>query len=85
MTVEFSNKALKQISKLDKVIQTRIFDFMADVAKLENPRSRGKPLVGNLIGLWRYRVGDYRILCKIKDEQLIITVVEIGHRSKVYD
>lgn len=84
MKVIFSDVAEKQITKLDKPIQKRIFDYMADVAKLENPRSRGKMLVGNLLGMWRYRVGDYRILCKIKDKELIINVVEVGHRREVY-
>ena len=42
-------------------------------------------LIGNMLGLWRYRVGDYRILCKIRDEELIITVVEVGYRRDVYD
>ena len=58
---------------------------MDDVARLENPRERGKMLIGNMLGVWRSRVGDYRILCKIRDEELIITVVEVGHRREVYD
>lgn len=58
---------------------------MDEIASLENPRTREKTLVGNLVGFWRFRVGNYRILCKIKDEELYILVVEIGHRSKVYE
>lgn len=57
---------------------------MDEVSKLENPRSRGKRLVGNLTGFWRYRVADYRLICQIKDDQLIIIVVEIGHRKNIY-
>ncbi|MDR3346095.1 MAG: type II toxin-antitoxin system RelE/ParE family toxin [Campylobacteraceae bacterium] len=53
--------------------------------KLENPRSRGKALVGNLSGLWRYRVEDYRLICKIEDNHFIILVIEIGHRNSIYD
>ena len=57
---------------------------MNEIASLDNPRSRGKALTSNLSGLWRYRVGDYRILCRIHDDKLVITVIEIGHRSTVY-
>ena len=85
MTVIYLEKARKQISKLDNVSKRRILDYMDDVARLENPRERGKMLIGNMLGVWRYRVGDYRILCKIRDEELIITVVEVGHRREVYD
>ena len=58
---------------------------MDDVARLKNPRERGKMLIGNMLGLWRYRVGDYRILCKIRDEELVVTVVGVGHRREVYE
>ncbi len=85
MKVIFSKNAEKQVTKLDKPIQKRIFDYMEEVARLDNPRSRGKGLVGDLRGLWRYRVGDYRILCHIQDDKLVIGVVEIGHRKEVYE
>lgn len=85
MTLVYSAKFLKVASKLDKPIQKRIFDYMDEVARLDNPRSRGKGLVGDLRGLWRYRVGDYRILCHIQDDKLVIGVVEIGHRKEVYE
>ena len=70
---------------MDKPVSKRIVDYMDDVARLENPRERGKMLVGNLLGFWRYRVGDYRVLCKIRDQELIISVVDVGHRKEVYD
>ena len=85
MTVAYTALALKQLKKMDKQFSKRILDYMDEVAKLENPRERGKMLVGNLIGFWRYRVGDYRVLCKIKDNELVITVVDVGHRREVYD
>lgn len=85
MTVDYSDKALKQLKKLDKSVSCRIVDYMDEVAELSNPRVRGKALVGNLLGMWRYRVGAFRVLCRIRDEQLIIVVVEIGHRREVYD
>lgn len=84
MTIEYAPAASKQFSRLDKSIQIRIKKYMSEITLLENPRSRGKALTSNLSGLWRYRVGDYRILCRIHDDKLIITVIEIGHRSTVY-
>lgn len=85
MKISFSDKAEKQFLKLDKPIQKQIQTFILKLKDLENPRSRGKALVGNLLGFWRYRVGDYRLLCKIVDEELLIVVVEVGHRKEVYD
>lgn len=85
MKVLYLEKARKQLAKLDNSVKRRIFDYMDDVAKLENPRERGKMLVGNLMGFWRYRVGDHRLLCRIRDQELVVVVVEIGHRREVYD
>ena len=84
MKVEYAPAASKQFSRLDKPTQSRIKKYMSTIASLDNPRSRGKALTSNLSGLWRYRVGNYRILCRIHDDRLIITVIEIGHRSTVY-
>lgn len=84
MKVEYSMTALKEFSKLDKPIQKQIKKYMCEVSKLENPRSRGKALVGNFVGLWRYRIGDYRLICEIKDDKIIITVLHIAHRKEVY-
>ena len=85
MTVVSLEKARKQLSKLDNSAKRRVLDYMDDVARLKNPRERGKMLIGNMPGLWRYRVGDYRILCKIRDEELVVTVVGVGHRREVYE
>ena len=84
MKVEYAPAAGKQFSRLNKSIQSRIKKYMSEIALLDNPRSRGKALTSNLSGLWRYRVGDYRILCRICDDKLIITIIEIAHRSTVY-
>ena len=84
MTVSFLPSAEKQFLKLDKTIQRRIQKYILELQELRDPRVRGKALVGNLEGLWRYRVGDYRIVCKIMDQQLVIFVVEIGHRREIY-
>lgn len=85
MIVEYSEDARKQLKKLDNSVKKRILDYMDEVVTLENPKSRGKMLVGNLLGFWRYRVGAYRVLCKIIDSTMIIFIVNIGHRKKVYD
>lgn len=84
MTVEYLKEAAKELEKLDKPIQKQIIDYMNEVKNLENPRSRGKGLTSNLSGLCRYRVGNYRIICNIQDDKILITVVRISHRSEVY-
>lgn len=84
--IEFSTTAEKILTKLGIDTQKRIIRFLRErVANLDDPRGTGKALVGpTLSGLWRYRVGDYRILCRIEDEKICIVVVEIGHRREVY-
>lgn len=84
--IEFSPAADKALTKLGIDTQKRIVRFMRErVANMDNPRSTGKPLIGaTFSGLWRYRVGDYRILCNIEDEKIYIVVVEIGHRREIY-
>ena len=84
MRVVYSEDARKQLKKLDNSDKVKILDYMDEVSKLDDPRARGKALVGNYIGLWRYRVGDYRILCDIKNDELCILVVDVGHRRDVY-
>ena len=78
---DVSDKAMR---KLDKGVAARVFDELDEIAKLKDPRSRGKALTGNLAGVWRYRVGDYRILCDINDGRLVILVVDVAHRREVY-
>ena len=84
MRVVFSDKAEKQFLRLDKAVQTQIKKFVLKLQELEDPRERGKRLVGNFSGFWRYRVGGYRILCRIQDDALEILVVEVSHRRNVY-
>lgn len=85
MKVEYSESALKQLKKLDGQFQRAIIQEMNDIATLDNPRQRGKALKANLSGLWRYRVGDYRVICDIQDAKILITVLRVGHRKNVYD
>jgi mRNA interferase RelE/StbE len=84
-TVRLSENAMTTLRKLDKQPQTRIRKFIKEkLPAFENPRIQGLALQGDLKGLWRYRVGDYRLVCQINDGELIVLVVEIGHRSVVY-
>ena len=84
MNIEFSPLAEKQFLKLDKQIQRQIQKFVLQLKNLENPRSLGKALVGNLSHLWRYRVADYRLICDIQDEKILVTILRIGHRKEIY-
>ena len=84
MKIVLTQKAEKQLRKLENNTAKKILTYLQEVSLLEDPRSRGKSLTGDLKSLWRYRVGDYRILCYIEDEKILITVVKIGHRREVY-
>ena len=85
-TISYTETALKQLKKLDRPIARRLVDFMNErVAAQADPRSTGKALTGPLLGsYWRYRVGDYRIICDIQDGALMVLVLEIGNRKDVY-
>lgn len=83
--IEYTDTAKKQLKKLDKQTAKRILDYMDErIIESKNPRSAGKVLTGSLGGLWRYRVGDCRIICEIQDNALRVLVVKIGHRREVY-
>ena len=85
-TIDYTETATKRLRKLDKPTALRILDFLdARIAGQENLRVTGKALTGPRLGTyWRYRVGDYRILCDIQDDALRILVIEIGNRREVY-
>lgn len=84
-TVEVSDFAEKQLRKLDRQIQKRLIDWLDDrIDGCKNPRHFGEPLRGEMAGFWRYRVGNYRIICEIQDEQLIVIALAVGHRREVY-
>ena len=85
-TINYSDRALKSLRKMDKQNARRIVDFMdLRIAVAADPRQSVKPLKGELGEFWRYRVGDYRILCEIRDDELVILAATIGHRREVYD
>jgi mRNA interferase RelE/StbE len=81
-TVKISKYAKKMLERCDYATQTRIVEYLDDrLEQCKNPRHFGEALKGNKMGLWRYRVGDYRIICEIIDEQLIVLAIAIGHRK----
>lgn len=83
--VLISDIALKTLKKLDKTTASLILGYIEKrLVNCQDPRAFGKPLVANHKVKWRYRIGDYRILCLIEDEKITITVIEIGHRKDIY-
>ena len=83
--VEFTARALKELKKPDKQTAALILGWIRkNLEGCDNPRAHGKGLTANRSGEWRYRVGDYRILCGIQDDIILITVLQIGHRREVY-
>lgn len=82
--IEIDKDVQREMKKLDKQVAKRITAKLREVSQLDDPRSMGKGLTGNLAGLWRYRVGDYRIICDIEDGVLLILVVDVAYRREVY-
>lgn len=84
-SVVFSNDARKELKKLDKHVSSIIIGWIRkNLEGYENPRAHGKGLTGNRSKEWRYRIGDYRLICDIKDQIIIIYVLTVGHRKDVY-
>lgn len=84
--VIFTERAKKQLKKLDKHIAALIIGWLEkNIQNCENPRLHGKGLVENKSGQWRYRIGDYRVICEIQDKEIIVLVLEVGHRRDIYD
>jgi len=84
--IELSLEADRELRKLDPQHARRILKFLRErVAKLEDPRSLGKALQGSRLGeFWRYRVGPFRLICKIEDDSLMLLVLRIGDRKEIY-
>ena len=84
-TIELTRTAERQIKKLDAPAQKSIARFLRERLKsAENPRQWGKPPQGDKRGLWRYRVGDFRLICDIQDDRITVLVLEVAHRKDVY-
>ena len=84
-TIDYSDTARAQLRRLDRQMAQRVLDYMDErVAAREAPRSLGRALTGPMGGLWRYRVGDCRVVCDIQDDVLRVLVVRVGRRDRVY-
>lgn len=83
--IETTSKFDKKFKKLDNYTQHMIKSWIVDnLVDCEEPRLHGKPLVGNKKGQWRYRIGDYRLLCCIQDDKMVILALNVGHRREIY-
>ncbi len=83
--ITFNPHAKKELSELDKSVQKRIIKFLEErIQSHEDPRRLGGPLRGDLKSLWKYRIGDYRLICKIQDTLIEVVVLQVGHRRDVY-
>jgi mRNA interferase RelE/StbE len=84
--IEFDPDALKELKKIDRPVQKRLLSFLRDrLSPLEDPRSLGEALSGARLGsYWKYRVGDWRIVCDIQDQRIVVRVLRIGNRREVY-
>jgi len=84
-TISISDVAERQLKRLDRPVQKRILDWLDDrIEGCKNPRHFGEPLKGEYAGFWRYRVGAYRSLCDIRDLEVVVLVIAVGHRNRFY-
>jgi mRNA interferase RelE/StbE len=82
---EFTTEARRQFERLDRSVQRRIQTYLNDNVLADNPRRFGRALRGDLSGLWRYRVGDFRLIAKLEDAILTVVIIKTGHRSVIYE
>lgn len=84
--IEWDDRARKELRKLDSPIQKEILSYLRTrIVGSNNPRIFGQSLSGNKAGLWRYRVGNYRIICRIEEDTLVVLVLSVGHRKEIYE
>lgn len=84
-TLIYSKTVLKDLKKVDKQLQKNIYNWIdKNLQNCINSREKGKALSYNRVGQWRYRIGNYRLICEIKDKELIILALEFGHRKNIY-
>lgn len=85
-TIEYSSAALRHLKKVGRSTQMEILDYIDNrITRAANPRDFGKPLRHDKYGLWRYRVGDFRVICELDDNRLVVVVQAVGHRSTIYE
>jgi len=84
--VEVTPRFEKEFKKLDRYTQRMLKAWIdKNLVGCENPRAHGKGLTANRSGQWRYRIGDYRLICQIEDQELVILALSVGHRREVYE
>jgi mRNA interferase RelE/StbE len=84
-SVEWDDRARRELRQLDRQVQRTILRYFSErIATDDDPRRFGKPLRHELQGLWRYRIGDYRAICQIENDQLVVLVLAVNHRRQVY-
>jgi mRNA interferase RelE/StbE len=81
--IEFDKRAKKELQKLDRHVQKIILAYCREKIS-KDPKTLGKALTGDLAGLWRFRVGNYRLVCKLEDEKICVLVLRLGHRKSIY-
>ena len=82
--VELTAGFIKELARLDKPLRLQVANLLEAVSQLDDPRSRGKGLTGELRSYWRYRIGDYRVIVDIQDDRVCILAITVGHRSRIY-
>ena len=86
MNIEYDSRVVKEMKKLDRKAQQQILAYFDErIAPSSDPRAFGKSLKSSFSGLWRYRIGDYRAICRIEDEKMVVLVLRVAHRSTVYN
>ena len=84
-TVDISANAAKTLEQMDSTVRNRIRRFVQErLQGTDNPRQWGAALSGRYAGLWKYRIGNYRLVCQLQDERLVVLVVKAEHRSDAY-
>lgn len=85
-SVQYSKQAIKELKKLDRFTRQMIYSWIdKNLSDCEDPRQHGKALTANRKGQWRYRIGDYRLICDIQDDKLVILALTVGHRREIYN
>lgn len=83
--IEFSKSATKELRKLSSTLQDNILRYLKErIATNEDPKRFGKPLSYDKHGLWRYRIQDTRVICRLYEDELLVLVIKVGHRKDVY-
>jgi mRNA interferase RelE/StbE len=84
--IEWVDQAVKEFKKIDRPAQRNIQKFLKErIETHQNPKRFGEPLRKTFVGFWKYRVGDYRVICQIQEQRVVVLVIRVGHRRSIYD